>query len=72
MNFTKKRKFLYVDESVAIIKLLESGKSSRNVAEQFGISRTQIQVHYAGREQGKIRGWGGALQGKVDHTCNRR
>ena len=44
MSSTKKRKFLTLDERVAVIKLLESGKSSRKVAEQYGVGRTQIQV----------------------------
>ena len=31
------------EESVQVIKLLESGKSLHIVAEQFGVGRTQIQ-----------------------------
>ena len=40
MNFTKKRFFFSVNENVANIRLLESGKSSRKVAEQCGMSLT--------------------------------
>ena len=58
MSFTKKRKFLSADESIAIIKMFESGKSSRKIAEQFCVSRTQMQVLYFGRVQGKTRCWG--------------
>ena len=60
MSSTKKRKFLTLDERVAVIKQLESGKSSRKVAEQFGVGRTQIQVQYfaKGRVAG-ARGWVG-------------
>ena len=39
----KKRKVLTLDERVKVIKLMESGKSSRILAEQFGVGRTQIQ-----------------------------
>ena len=40
---SKKRKVLTLDERVKAIKLVESGKSSRKVAEDFGVGRTQIQ-----------------------------
>ena len=39
----KKRKVLTLDERVKVIKLLESGKSSRILAEHLGVGRTQIQ-----------------------------
>ena len=44
--------------SVTIIKLLKYGISSRKVAEQFGISRTQLEVQYCDSDQGKTTGWG--------------
>ena len=40
---SKKRKVLTLDERVKVIKQLESGKSSRKVADEFGVGRTQIQ-----------------------------
>ena len=40
---SKKRKVLTLDELVKAIKLVESGKNSRKVAEDFGVRRTQIQ-----------------------------
>ena len=45
MAFTvKKCKVLTLEEDrVKVIRLLESGKSSRILAEQFGVGRTQIQ-----------------------------
>ena len=60
MSSTKKRKFLTLDERVAVIKLLESGKSSRKVAEQYGVGRTQIQVQYF-----SLRGGGGGAHWKL-------
>lgn len=39
-----KRKFLSLDQRIEAIKLLETGFSSRNVAEKFGVGRSQIQV----------------------------
>ena len=57
MSSTKKRKFLTLDERVAVIKQLESGKSLRKVAEQFGVGRTQIQVQYFAK--GRVAGVGG-------------
>ena len=45
MSTTKKKKiYLSLEQRVAAIKLLESGKSAKVVAEQFGCGRTQIQV----------------------------
>ena len=40
---SKKWKVLTLDECIKAIKLVESGKSSRKVAEEFGVGRTQIQ-----------------------------
>ena len=36
-------KVLTLEERVQVIKLLESGRSSRVVADQFGVGKTQIQ-----------------------------
>ena len=73
MSSTKKRKFLTLDERVAVIKQLESGKSSRKVAEQFGVGRTQIQVQYfaKGRVAG-ARGWVRGGEGGRGHSGNFR
>lgn len=47
MNTPKKKKiFLTLEQRVAAIKLLESGKSAKAVADQYGCGRTQIQVCY--------------------------
>ena len=43
MATPKKRKVLNLEDRVKVIRLMESGKSSRIVAEQFGVGRTQIQ-----------------------------
>jgi hypothetical protein len=37
-----KRKVLTLDDRVGVIKLLDSGKSARQIAQQFGCGRTQI------------------------------
>ena len=37
---SKTRKVLTLDERVKAIKLVESGKSSRKVAEEFGVGHT--------------------------------
>ena len=37
------RKCLTLDEGVEVAKLLESGKSSRFIADKLGVGRTQIQ-----------------------------
>ncbi len=39
----KKRKVLTLDDRVKVIKLLEGGKSTRLVAEEFGVGKTQVQ-----------------------------
>ena len=39
----RKRKVLTLEECVQVIKLLESGRSSCVVADQFGVGKTQIQ-----------------------------
>ena len=46
MATPKKRKVLNLEDHVKVIRLMESGKSSRIVAEQFGVGRTQIQQTY--------------------------
>ena len=38
-----KRKVLTLEQRVEVIRLIESGKSSRIVAEQFGVGKTQVQ-----------------------------
>lgn len=38
-----KRKFLTLDDRVKVIKLSEAGKSSRSIADEIGVGRTQIQ-----------------------------
>ena len=40
-------------------------KSSRKVAEQFGVSRAQIHIQCFGREQCKTRDLGGAFYDRV-------
>lgn len=40
---SKKRKVLTLEDRIEVIRLLESGKSSRVVAEQFGVGKTQVQ-----------------------------
>ena len=59
MGFTKKRKFLSVDESVTIIKLFQSGRTL--LSSLVSVAQNSSRLHYFGREQDKIRGWGGAL-----------
>ena len=39
-----KKVFLILDQRVAAIKMLESGKSAQSIADEFGCGRTQIQV----------------------------
>lgn len=43
MSKPQKRKCLTLEERVKCIKLLESGKSSRAVANEIGVGRTQVQ-----------------------------
>ena len=38
-----KRKYLALDEPVEVVKLLESGKSSRFIVDKLGVGRTRIQ-----------------------------
>lgn len=38
-----KRKFLTLDDHIKVIKLSEAGKSSRSIAEEIGVGRTQVQ-----------------------------
>lgn len=40
---SKKRKVLTLEDRVKVIKLLESGRSTRLVAEEFGVGKTQVQ-----------------------------
>ncbi|KAH3713826.1 hypothetical protein DPMN_073627 [Dreissena polymorpha] len=38
-----KRKCLSLEDRVKVVRLLESGRSSRDIASEFGVGRTQIQ-----------------------------
>ena len=42
-TLSKKRKVLTLEDRVTVIRLLESGRSTHQVAEEFGIGKTQVQ-----------------------------
>ena len=57
-----KRKCLTLEERVKVIKLLESGKSSRTVADEVGVGRTQIQNVFK---------WKREILDEYENNCNR-
>ena len=57
-----KRKCLTLEERVKVIKLLESGKSSRIVADEVGVGRTQIQNVFKRKRE---------ILDEYENNCNR-